>query len=84
MKKRQLGNIDKYGGSLPNSPKGLGDSLTRNMDALLLYGIQIESTGRKLHGRPTRRIVYTEPVDVAEPAMDTVPDTTFSQSVWDI
>lgn len=84
MKQRQLGNIDKYGGSLPNSPKGLGDSLTRNMDALLLYGIQIEKTGRKLHGRPTRRIVYTEPVDVAEPAMDTVPVTTASQSGWDI
>lgn len=81
MRARQLANIDRYGGSLPNSPRGLGDSLTRNMDALLLYGIQIERTGRKVHGRPTRRITYTEPVDVAEPAMDTVPATTASQSV---
>ena len=54
------------------------------MDALLLYGIQIEKTGRKLHGRPTRRIVYTESAGVAEPAMDTVPAMTASQSVFAI
>lgn len=84
MKHRQFGNSDRYGSNLPNTPRGLGDSLTRNADALLLYGIQVERTGCKLHGRPTRRIVYTEPVDVGEPAKDTVPATTVSQSAWDI
>lgn len=83
MKDRQLGNVNRYGSNLPNSPKGLSDSLTRNAAALLLYGIQIERTGRKLHGRPTRRITYAAPVDVAAP-MDAVPATTASQSVWDI
>lgn len=72
MKQKAFSNPEKFGGNLPASPKGLGDALTRNMDALQLYGITVERTGRKLHGRPTRRIVYTEPIDVAEPALDSI------------